>query len=174
MSLLQCPSAANHYQVDHINLLRQSFQRYVGQDMVHHAFPLADGAKWAKDGAENGADGAIAAAIFAAPFVVLSHDATADPVFTYANQTAMALFEMTWDEITALPSRLSAEPPNRDERSRLLHKVTTQGYCTDYSGVRISKTGRRFMIKDVTVWNLVDSTGVYHGQAAAYNQWTYL
>jgi hypothetical protein len=73
-----------------------------------------------------------------------------------------------------MPSRLSAEPVNQQERERLLAKVTAQGFIDDYAGVRISKTGKRFLIQGAVVWNVVDEHGVYHGQAAWFKDWTWL
>lgn len=42
--------------------------------------------------------------------------------------------------------------------------------CRSY-GLRIAKSGRRFRIENVTVWDLLDENGVLHGQAATYRQW---
>lgn len=39
----------------------------------------------------------------------MSHGLEVDPVFNYANQCALDLFEMTWEDFIKLPSRLSAE-----------------------------------------------------------------
>jgi len=50
----------------------------------------------------------------------------------------------------------------------LLEKVTQQGYVDGYPGMRIAKSGKRFMITDTTVWNLLDEAGVHHGQAAVF------
>ena len=69
-----------------------------------------------------------------------------------------------------LPSRLSAEPVNQAERERLLALVTQNGYIDNYAGVRISSTGKRCMIKNAVVWNLVDN-GIYKGQAACFTEW---
>lgn len=80
---------------------------------------------------------------------------------------ALQLFEMSFDEFTLLPSRLSAEPPGQEARVKLLDKVTRQGYVDGYSGIRIAKSGKRFMITDTTVWNLADE-GVLYGQAATF------
>jgi hypothetical protein len=109
--------------------------------------------------------------LYAAPFVVLAHDNSADPLFTYANLAAQRLFEMRWDEIVGLPSRLSAEAPAREERERLLERVAAQGFIDDYTGVRIAKSGRRFRIQRATVWNLVDSSGRRVGQATMFADW---
>jgi hypothetical protein len=102
---------------------------------------------------------------------VVSHNTDRDPIFNYANQTAMRLFDMSWIEFTRLPSRLSAEAINREERARLMLRVTRDGFIDDYRGVRISAGGRRFEIINATVWNLVDAEGEYRGQAAAFHHW---
>jgi hypothetical protein len=107
-----------------------------------------------------------------APFAVLAHDCGADPSFFYANRAAQTCFEYSWDEFVGLPSRLSAEPSGRDERQRLLDAVTRQGYIDDYRGLRVAKSGRRFMIEDVTVWQLHSSSSEIIGQAAMFSAWT--
>jgi hypothetical protein len=73
--------------------------------------------------------------------------------------------------MTALRSRLSAEHLNREERDGLLESVRTKGYASGYRGLRIAKSGRRFWIENVTVWNLINREGAYCGQAATYRQW---
>jgi len=95
-------------------------------------------------------------------------------VLNYGNAAALALWEMSWDEFTRTPSRLTAEAPNREERMRLLAAVTERGFIDDYSGVRISKTDRRFRIVQATVWNLLDERGIYAGQAAMFSRWEFL
>jgi hypothetical protein len=112
--------------------------------------------------------------VFEAPFVLVSHGTETDPVLNYGNAAALALWEMSWAELTRTPSRLTAEAPNREERARLLAAVTANGFIDDYSGIRISKTGRRFRIAQATVWNLLDERGVYSGQAAMFSHWEFL
>ena len=114
---------------------------------------------------------AAADALFHAPFVVLSHDAAPDPILTYGNRTALDLFELSWEELTRMPSRLTAEAPDRAERARLLAQVAAQGFIDDYAGVRISRSGRRFRIERATVWNLTDDQGRLCGQAATFQTW---
>src|SRR3954463_1601614 len=63
---------------------------------------------------------ALARAVFEAPFVLVSHGTQDDPVLNYGNCPALALWEMSWAELTCTPSRLPAESPNREERARLL------------------------------------------------------
>ncbi|WP_225773695.1 MEKHLA domain-containing protein [Inquilinus sp. Marseille-Q2685] len=107
----------------------------------------------------------------AAPFCVLAHNTDADPRFIYANKAAQARFEYGWDEFTTLPSRLSAEAPDRAERQRLLDAVARDGFIGDYRGLRIAKSGRRFWIERAIVWQLIDEAGVLRGQAAAFGEW---
>jgi hypothetical protein len=116
----------------------------------------------------------LARQIYEAPFVVVSHGTEADPVLNYGNAAALALWEMSWDELTRTPSRLTAEAPLREERAQLLAAVTANGFIDDYSGVRISKSGRRFRIAQATVWNLVTENNQPGGQAATFSEWKFL
>jgi len=116
----------------------------------------------------------LAEQIFHAPFVLVAHGPEADPVLNYGNAAALALWEMSWAEFTRTPSRLTADGPDRTERARLLAAVTRHGFIDDYSGVRISKTGRRFRIAAATVWNLLDERGNGTGQAALFSRWELL
>jgi hypothetical protein len=106
-----------------------------------------------------------------APFVVLAHNTEPDPVFIYANKAAQKCFEYSWDEFVALPSRLSAQTPDRQERQRLLDAVAARGFTDDYRGLRIAKSGRQFWIEGATVWQLIDEDGKNHGQAATFSSW---
>lgn len=137
-------------------LILESHERVVGRPLLTLA----------------GSDTQRAQALYIANIGVLSHGLEADPIFNYGNRLAQQRFELSWSELVRLPSRLSAEPVNRDERQRLLDAVAARGYIEDYGGVRISKTGRRFRIAGATVWNLVDAAGILRGQAAAFASWT--
>lgn len=150
------PTADNHYLADHIQLITSSFQKLLG-------YPLLDIDN--KDLPE---------CLFNAAFVLLSHNTATEPLFNYANAKGLELFELNWQELINLPSRLSAEPVNQAERDRLLAQVTAKGFINDYQGVRISKTGKRFQIRNAIVWNLTDSAGIYQGQAACFSDWTFL
>ena len=89
-------------------------------------------------------------------------------MLTHGNQTALDLFEMEWDEFISTPSRFTAETPERAEREGPLQAVRTDGFIEDYSGIRISKTGKRFLFKQATVWKLIDESGSREGQAATF------
>ena len=98
-----------------------------------------------------------------------SNDDSDDPVFNYATKAALELWEMAWDEFTATPSRMSAEPVERDERERLLRRVAADGFVDDYAGVRVSSKGTRFEIRDAYVWNVYE-VDAYVGQAALFRR----
>jgi hypothetical protein len=137
-------------------LLLDSFVRLVGRELV------------SREGTpEEQAD-----RLFHAPFVVVSHGTEPDPVLNYGNAAALTLWEMTWEELTQTPSRLTAEPVHRDERAKLLARTRAHGFVDDYSGIRISKSGKRFRIEQAIVWNLTDADGEHRGQAATFDHWT--
>jgi hypothetical protein len=144
--------------IAHTECLARSLRHWTGRELLP---VIADGP-------------VLAERVFHAPFVLVSHGTEADPVLNYGNAAALKLWEMTWEELTATPSRFTAEAPNREERARLLETVTRTGFIDDYSGVRISKTGRRFRIARATVWNLVSPEGSPCGQAAMFEDWTML
>ena len=112
--------------------------------------------------------------LFEAPFVLLSHGTEPDPVLNYGNRMALDLWEMDWAQFTAMPSRLTAETPEREERARLLESVSRQGYSSNYSGVRFARSGRRFRIVNASVWNVLDADGSPRGQAAFFEKWEWL
>ena len=152
------PSEDNDFLAEQAGLIGSSYLKLLSK-------PLAQGLCGTKD---------FARVLFNAPFAVVSHDTAPDPVFNYANAKALELFEMSWDEFVRTPSRLSAEPVNRSERQQLLAQVAEHGFIDHYRGVRISKKGARFMIKNAVVWNLTNDRGDYKGQAACFSDWRYL
>lgn len=111
--------------------------------------------------------------LFDAPFVVLGSSGTpgTDHLFNYANRAALKLFEASWHELVGQPSSTSAEPVHRTERNRLLDEVARRGFIHNYSGIRVSRTGRRFRILRATVFNLIDDSGCHVGQAATFSDW---
>ena len=145
------------YSLEHVTCLLASHLNLTGQPLLERL--------------PGETDAALAARLYAAPFVVLAHGTESDPLFNYANVAAQRLFELSWDEFIGLPSRLSAEAPERSERERLLARVTTHGFIDDYSGIRISKSGHRFRILRATVWNVSDAVGHDIGQAATFADW---
>lgn len=139
-----------------LDLLADSYRQLLGQDPPFLNGAQPDAARWLYE---------------EAPACVLAHNTEPDPRFIYANKTAQALLEYSWDEIVTLPSRLSAEAPNQAERQRLLDAVARAGFATGYSGIRIAKSGSRFLIEDGILWELRDSHGVLQGVAATFARW---
>jgi hypothetical protein len=132
-----------------IALIARSFERLLGRPLIH-----------------TGTDPV--AALWSAPLAVVAHATQDDPVFFFGNAAALAAFECDFSRFTAMPSRLSAQAPDRAERQRLLERVARDNFIEDYAGTRISASGRTFVISGATVWNLVDAEGRHHGQAAAF------
>jgi len=139
------------------HVLLESFRRWTGRDLIERVGS-------AEDQARN---------LFEVPFVVVSHGSEADPILNYGNRVALDLWAMDWSEFSRTPSRQTAEPLAQAERARMLETAAAQGYFSDYRGVRISKTGRRFLVEDAIVWNLIDPAGEKQGQAATFSKWTF-
>lgn len=139
-------------------VLLSSFRRWTGRDLLE---PVGDPEAQAR-------------ALFSASFVVVSHGTEADPILNYGNRQALALWEMSWDELVRTPSRLTAESLERAERQGMLEQARTSGWISDYRGVRMSKSGRRFLIERAVVWNVVDAAGSRLGQAATFSEWRFL
>lgn len=140
-------------------IILDSYRRLVGKDLIidRSMSPLDQ-----------------AHALNQASFVVVSHGTETDPILNYGNQIALSLWEMSWEELTSTPSRLTAEPVNQEIRRQMLLQVASQGFIDNYQGVRISKNGHRFMIDRAIVWNLTDPAGNYCGQAATFDQWQFM
>lgn len=144
--------------IERTQTILRSFRERVGRDLVPpQATPEID-----------------SEALFLAPFVVVSHGTQADPILNYANLPALELWDTDLPSLLAMPSRLTAEPVDREERARMLALAHRQGYIDNYAGVRISSKGRRFRIDRAIVWDLTDPDGTPAGQAATFSEWTYL
>jgi|SRR5208282_176229 len=151
--------------------LARSLKRWTGRELLPACVAGATSSR-RRPGACEPVE--LAQKVYEAPFVIVSHGTEDDPILNYGNRAALALWEMTWEELTRTPSRLTAEEPNREERARLLAAVTQHGFIDDYSGVRISKSGRRFRISRATVWNLLTADGKPCGQAAMFDRWEFI
>jgi hypothetical protein len=137
-------------QRNRLALLAASYERLAGSPLVAPGADLAD-------------------ALWRHPAAIVAHDTAEDPIFFFGNRSALIAFEMDFPAFVRLPSRLSAEPGLRAQREALLARLTAAGMIRDYSGIRISATGRRFRIDQVVLWNLVDEAGRHHGQAAMFD-----
>ncbi len=152
------PIWKNDFVIRHTECLARSLKQWTGRDLLTAPSDPAE----------------LARAAFESSFVLVSHGTQADPILNYGNASALNLWEMTWEELTQTPSRLTAEAPNRAERARLLQQVTEKGFIDNYAGIRISKNGRRFRISHAIVWNLLSIEGKPCGQAAMFDKWEFL
>lgn len=143
--------------VQHIQRLCYSFQHWTRTPLILTT--------------NNNSSLEIANLLFNADFVVVSHGAQADPILNYGNQKALELWKMDWQTFTSTPSRYTAEPLERSEREKLLAQAKSQGYISNYRGIRIASNGDRFYIDQAIIWNVVDPEGKLWGQAATFQNW---
>ena len=139
-------------------LLLNSYARWLNSELVERSGdPLEDARR-----------------LFHGDAIVVSHGTQADPVLNYGNAAALKLWEMDVATFTATPSRFTAEPVERQERELLLERTTRDGFVDDYRGVRITSSGKRFLIHKAIVWNLLDDSSQYVGQAATFSDWDFV
>ncbi|GAB6142311.1 MEKHLA domain-containing protein [Methylosoma difficile] len=155
---MDLPNDSNNYQQQHVDDLNNSFKQLLGKPCF----------------ADIKEDDNFAKAVFHAPIAVLSHNGESEPLFNYANLKALELFGYQWHELIGLPSKLSAEADTQPEREQLLAQAAKFGFSENYHGVRISKSGQRFSIKNAVIWNVHDAQGRIKGQAACFSSWDFL
>ena len=148
----------DHNWIAHTQILLDSFRHYVGRELIARMGQPAEDAR----------------TVFESPFVVVSHGTQDDPILNYGNQTALTLWEMDIPTLTSMPSRLTAEPMHRDERAQLMTRAARDGFVDDYRGIRITSSGKRFLIEQAIIWNLIDGNGQRIGQAATFADWKWL
>ena len=137
--------------------LLDSWERWMHEPLIERCSPVKDALR-----------------VSNADFVLVSHGTEADPLLNFANRAALRLWQMSVEQFSGTPSRLTAEPVHRAERAELLARTTRDGFISDYSGIRIASTGQRFEIHRATVWNIVDGEVNPAGQAAMFRDWTML
>jgi MEKHLA domain len=159
-STLTIPNPGNDYYREHLLVILENLQQFVGVDLIREYGFSVD-----KLGEQ----------IFDADFYLLSHNCAADPILNYGNHRVLELWEISWTELTKMHSRETAKSSDRASRSAIMQQVAAQNYVRGYSGVRVSKTGREFRILDVTIWNLFTRDGKFYGQAAWFKnyEWIY-
>jgi len=116
----------------------------------------------------------VAQELFKATPVVLAHDGGADPRLIYANAAALRLWDRSWASMVGMPSRLTAEPIERQARQVSLDLARQHGAIANYAGTRVNRHGRRFHIEGARLWNLQSVSGQPLGQAACFESWWWL
>lgn len=152
------PDLSKPFYIKHAWRLCYSYQRWTGKDLVSNYQTIKNPAE----------------VIFNAPFALVSHGIEPVPVFNFGNRTALELFEIDWDQFIQLPSKESADQENQEDRASLMARVNVNGYEENCCGVRVTSTGKRFLIEGATVWNIIDEQDIYHGQAAMFARWKFL
>jgi hypothetical protein len=120
-------------------LLVGSYQRFFGHSLVLYG-PNAEHSAWWLYVTD--------------PSAILAHNAAPDPISIYRNKDAQQLFEYWWDELVALPSRLSAEAPERGERQRFLERVNRDGLlrAIPASGLRSQEHASELRTRPYSNW----------------------
>lgn len=130
--------------------------------------PLMAGVQWGRSPLQAAQE------LFVAATVVLAHDGSADPRLIYANRAALLLWRRPWSAMVGLPSRLTAEPAERQSRALVLERARQQRALSGYAGTRVDSGGRRFRLENARLWTLRDGSGQPCGQAAAFASWWWL
>jgi hypothetical protein len=128
-----------------------SYRRRLGHDLFERSGDAAEDAR----------------RLFDLPLAVLAHDTAPQPLLDWANLAAARAFDATPESLLGRPSAGTTPADAVADRRALFDVLARQGFVTGYSGVRISLTGRRFVIDDVTVLEVTDATGQPAGHAAA-------
>ncbi|GAB2541318.1 hypothetical protein JOD18_003082 [Gracilibacillus alcaliphilus] len=147
----------NGYTEQHAQRLNDSFKRWMGRDLIQIEESKS-----------------LLQQLLHSNIFILSHGTEPDPVLNFGNQAALNLWEMDRATFVKTPSRLTAEPVRREERSRFIKEVTENGFTENDAVIRVSSTGRRFCIKQVITWNIVDENNHYYGQAATFSDYEYI
>lgn len=137
--------------------LLDSYRQWTGHELVQRTTPEGD-----------------LQTLWETPRVVVFHGTQSDPVFEYGNRMALELWELPLRDFLGMPSRKTAEPVHQEERRRLLERTRKFGFVDDYRGVRISRTGKRFLIEKALLWTVLNRDGTAIGQAATFDRWTFL
>ena len=141
--------------IQHTKLLLKSFNKCTGESLLEEIL----------DDASN------SFLLYHASFVVVSFGVEQDPGYNYANLKAQEIWETDWEQFTSTPLRLVEEETGAAER---LEEEGRKGFISNYSGVLRSDGDKRFIIKDATLWNLVDESGRHYGQAAIFSNGQFL
>ena len=135
---------------DRATIILDSFRRLLGRELIARSGDVVEDAR----------------RLFELPLAVLAHDTSPQPLLDWANLAAAQAFDATPNTLIGRPSAETAPPDARTDRGRLFEILAPHGFVTDYRGTRISLTGRRFVIADVSVLELRDAAGNPAGHAA--------
>jgi hypothetical protein len=156
---LSLPGENNDYHAPYIARVVRSFAHVTGKNLVREAGLDTD---------------ALGKSAWSGQFALLTHRGDRLATLNYGNLFALRLWEMDWSQLTVTPSRETAPREASAARDLLMEKVAKDNFVTGYSGERASRTGRRFLIEDVTIWRLLDEKNQPFGMAAFFRRFRYL
>ncbi len=146
--VLALPAEANFHQDAYIRCVADSFARVTGAPLLQSG--LSGQGAWLGD------------------FALLTHRGDDQAMLNYGNLFALRLWESSWAEFTTTPSAATAPPEDIGPRHAVMQKVARDNFVRGYSGRRISRKGRLFVIEDVTIWRLLDDDGEAFGVGAFF------
>ncbi|KAK9812015.1 hypothetical protein WJX73_009002 [Symbiochloris irregularis] len=113
--------------------------------------------------------------LYEAPFALLFHDAfvSEEPQFMYANQTALDLFQSSWEELIGTPSKESASQDAQPGRQQLLDETAEKGFIHISNARRRGRQGREFDIVEAELFNVEGPDGNKVGQATVIHHWKF-
>ena len=155
--MLAAPAPGNSYQAGYLMKVVAAFARVTGGDLIAEA---------ALDPADLGKS------VWEGQFALLTHDTNA--ILNYGNRFGLALWEMDWETLTRTPSRDTAPEEDRAARAALMAEVERNGFTRSYTGRRVSRSGRLFLIENATVFTLIDEKGAGFGTSAFFKSVKYL
>jgi hypothetical protein len=156
---LTAPSEENDYQSAFVTQVVESFARVTGKSLIEEAGLGRDG---------------LGRKVYFGDFALLCHRGDAQAILNYGNAFTLALWDCDWNTFVSTPSGATAPEQASGSRDLLMKKVNQNNFVTRYSGPRISRAGRLFLIQDVTVWRLIDATGGSFGVGAFFRRYRYL
>ena len=156
--LLAAPVHENNYQAAFIRRVIDSFARATGKSLIHQS------------GIDPEAPGRSA---WLGNFALLTHRGDPGATLNYGNAFALRLWEYDWNSFVSTPSAATAPEEASESRDAAMKKVALDNFVSGYSGARISRTGRRFLIQDVTIWRLMDDAGGSFGVGAFFRRYRY-
>ncbi len=112
--------------------------------------------------------------VWSGDFALLTHRGDRRAMLNYGNTFALGLWACDWQQFTATPSSATAPDDDRASREAMMQQVVREGFVSGYEGRRVSRTGRPFLIQDVTIWRLLEENGESFGVAAFFRQYKHL
>lgn len=149
------PTEANEFDQKFIVNVLDSYHRVTGLSLIEQ---------------ESLEVGKIGRSVYFGNFALLTHRGGDEAILNYGNQFALRLWEHDWRSFTSTPSTMTAPPNDRESREKLMNEVGRKNFATGYDGRRVSRSGKLFVIKNATIWRLLDDKGEPFGVGAYFRE----